>query len=206
MLFAAGAGHPVWRHWAGLAALGLLLRDQTPPPQRVGGILSTPDAAEALMYALVGAEWALADSFPRDVGVPDHDRRTQAMVSVIVGGDAGSIDEEDEAQVAWAAFRRGIESGDARSTSNSLHQLTQAHLDDYGSDWQRFVAASHPLFDLTACAAAALARHRGLVDDTMLTDQDRRYLEPGLADPEPAALFPALRPEPSRLVVARESP
>lgn len=194
-LYATGADHQEWRHWAALSSFGLLL---------VGGGIGVPEGEliESLQYSLLAGEWQLAAAMP-DLRSPTFNRYAHYVVWTLASGQNGiepPWDASDDSAEAWRSFGNAMVERHPNATVLALDTVAELHIDTYGDDWNRFEEWSHPLFDLVAGAAAALARHRGLVSYNDFRDPVRCYLDPGLATSEPAPLYPSEWPEPSVVV------
>lgn len=182
-LYAAGAAHREWRRWASLSAVGLLLRDEP---------------VEAMPYALLAGETAMAADFPSSP--PATDTVAERVVWALGTGAVvrGTPDPSDPAGGSWLDLLEAVRDHDAAGVELALGAIVERHLEKYGEHWDRFEWRGFPLFDPLAGAAAAVARRAGLVPD-MPMSLARRYLDPGLADGDPEPLYPELRPSPSAL-------
>lgn len=191
LLYATGAPHPLWRRWAGLSSFGLLFDGRI---------------AQANHYALLAGEWHLAADLPPGPAVDATYYAEHVILALSIGASApalpsgpdGLLYREDVGEV-WDSFFAAMVEENAVLVTLALHTITELHIDLFGEGWKRFFERDHPLFDLVACAAAALARHHDLVTDE-LSPLDRQYLDPGLAEGEPTPLYPAERPVPSPVV------
>ena len=137
----------------------------------IGGV---DELAEASQHARLAGEWALAAELP----------------------DPAPHDDEVSARI-WSTFTSAMRARDAGEVTAALHELADRRADLFGSGWQRFVEWAYPVFDPLSGAAAATARHRGLVLVELLTEDDLLYLDHGLAPGEPEPRYPQEWPEPS---------
>jgi hypothetical protein len=178
LLYAAGADHPVWRHWAALAAFGLLLGDRP---------------VEAVQYALLAGEEALA------ADVPFEPRRTRWFGEGVVWALAtgvrtiGEPSPADAAGGPWRTVFRAVLDREPPLVELALHTIGELHNGRSDEPWEDFEPRSYPLFDPLAGAGAAVARRAGLLQ-ALSSPLDQRYLEPGAADGDPEPLYPRLRP------------
>lgn len=189
LLYATGAPHQLWRHWAALSCFGLLF----------DGRVTTANE-----YALLAGEWALAADLPRSTVTGDAEYFPDAVLLGVSGADATATlpDGSSELQYAdllgdvWTSFAAALAERSPVLVTLALHTIADLHIDVFGETWDRFYALEHALFDPAACGAAALARRHGLVTGE-LSELDRRYLDAGLAEGEPEPLYPTDRPTPS---------
>lgn len=195
LLYAAGADHDEWRHWSALSSFGLMLVAAGQNGDD-GGHLS-----QSIQYTVLAGEWELAAAMSQ-VPPPQFERYADYVVWALAVGrsdiELPSPGDNDDAADVWRSFADAMTRHNRNATTLALDTIADVQMDAFGDDWERFVAWEHPLFDLTAAAGAALARHRGLVTDHF-SALSRRYLEPGLAAPEPTPLYPKEWTEPSAI-------
>ncbi|WP_036437206.1 hypothetical protein [Mycolicibacterium mageritense] len=190
-LYACGAPHKQWRHWAALSAFGLLL---------TAGEVATDrdDLARAIQYGVLAGEWQLVAALS-DVEPPRFERYAEHVVWTLAVGRT-SIESpptiEDTADVWWS-FGNAVIERHSRAAVLALDTIADVHMVTVGAGWTRFLPWTHPLFDLEAGAGAAIARIRGLVTEKDFPESIRHYLEPGLAHGEPTRLYPGEWPQPS---------
>jgi hypothetical protein len=180
-LYDAGASHPEWRRWSALTAFGMLLSEEY---------------LSACPYLAIAGEWECARSLasrpPGEFGTPAR----QTVWLLATGQHDGSVvlSATDESDQPWVTLASSVPAGEFGRTETALRSLADFWiLED--EDWDVFEPRSYPSFEPEVCAAAAVARHHGYVPDLLPADT-LRFLEPGLARPEPPPLFPDLTPEP----------
>jgi len=177
LLYAAGAPHPVWRHWAGLTSLGRIL----------GG-----DRMDGCLHAVLGAEWGYAERL--GTGDPPRAPLSMRVVWRLAAGGPGDpgADPSDEVDEAWLTLLSSVPAADHGRTEAALRSLAEFWMEE-DEDWRRFHPRSYPDFQSDVCAAAQLARRRGYAPRDL--DEDAlEYLEPGLVEEAPEPLPAALSP------------
>ncbi|HYP21218.1 MAG TPA: hypothetical protein VEY08_14195, partial [Chloroflexia bacterium] len=200
-LYAAGTDHPVWRRWIGLAALGIYLTVATPARSLADLQTLYPlrDVHEAAQYAALGGEWRLLGALPlaRPSTLQDRVLGELARLESEPSGRqesnskarSGLGNTHDDEERAWLRLAVNIPTGDHQATEQALKELADFWMGEGEDDWMRFHRGSYPDFEAPACAVAAIARHHGFAPSSM-TPEQRAFLEPGLATPEPAPLYP----------------
>jgi hypothetical protein len=203
-LYAAGADHPVWRRWIGLAALGIYLTAATPARSLADLQTLYPlrDVHQATQYAAIGGEWRLLGALPpaRPSTVQDRvlgelarlefERSERQEASGKAKSDPGNAhDDEDHEVRAWLRLAASIPTGDHQATEEALKELADFWMGEGEDDWMRFHRGSYADFEAPVCAVAAIARHHGFAPSSM-TPEQYSFLEPGLATPEPTPFFP----------------
>lgn len=169
-LYDAGAPHPAWRFWTGLAGLGLVLLDRP---------------GEACPYLVLAEQWesvARLTSRP----APDSGSLRRRALWALAGGKPvpeGPFRQVDE---PWADLLAALPAADQRRVSRDLRMLADFWIgEDEG--WNEFLPRSYPSFEPEVCAAAAIARRRGLMV-TDVPDDVLLFLEPGLGVGVPEGL------------------
>jgi hypothetical protein len=177
-LYSAGAAHPEWRHWAGLAAFGYLRQGEY---------------VKACPYLVLAGEWSCLEA----LWAVTPGRRSPAAEAVwrlAVGEpDALSWPDGDPNDEGWSELLAAIPAGDQERIDAGLDAVATFWLDEYEGDWEVFHPRSAPDFEPEVCAAAAIARRSGY-RPTRLSGDVRRFLEPGLAEGEPEPLYRRLVP------------
>jgi len=181
VLFVGGAPHPTWRRWAGLAAVG---------SWHAGAI------QQAAQYAALGNEWALIRALPE---LPALRGALEDLVLWrVLGGvpqpalpatATGPLDH------AWLSLATSIPAGDHATTASALDDIAEAWMLETDDDWEDAHRGAYPDYFLPGCVAAAAARHRGL-PHALVRGDTYRFLEAGLADGAPDALYPDTCPRP----------
>jgi hypothetical protein len=195
-LYACGAPHKQWRHWAALSAFGLLLM--------AGEVaLDRDELAQAVQYGVLAGEWQLTAALS-DVEPPRFERYAERVVWTLAVGRTSieSPPENEDTTDAWWSFGNAVIERHSRATVLALDTIAEVHMVTVGAGWRRFLPWTHPLFDLEAGAGAAIARNRGLVAEKDFPEPIRRYLEPGLVDGVPTPLYPGDWPQPSAIAPA----
>ncbi len=175
-LYAAGAEHPVWRRWIALTAFGRYL---------------TGSMLEAAMYATIAGEWKLLDTLP-PVRL-DQNHVSDQVIWKLIGGRPSPrlpVKGEDDYSEAWLQLGFTIPCKDHAAIERSLTLIADDWIQMSDGEWQRFEPKAYPNFEVNACAVAAIARRRGY-RPSGLTEEQLDFLEPGLAEPEPAPLYPS---------------
>ncbi len=165
-LYDAGAPHPLWRYWTGLAGLGLVLQDQP---------------AQACAYLVLAEQW---DSVAAVVAGPPPQSGPLARRSlwVLAGGSGrerlreGRIGEWEE---PWPDLVEATSAGDRDRVSHDLTELAEFWIGE-SDNWNAFAPRTYPSFHPDVCAAAAITRRSG-VAPTDLAGDVALFLEPGLA-------------------------
>jgi hypothetical protein len=200
-LYAAGADHPVWRRWIGLAALGIYLTSAMPARSLADLQTLYPlrDVHEAAQYAALGGEWRLLGALPMARPPTLQDRvlgklarlESEPSRQKEANGKAksGPGNAHDDEERAWLRLAASIPAGDHQATEEALKELADFWMGEGEDDWMRFHRGSYPDFEAPTCAVAAIARHHGFAPSSM-TPEQYSFLEPGLATPEPAPLYP----------------
>lgn len=173
-LYAAGADHCLWRRWTALTAFGMYLTGRLP---------------EAAIYGILAGEWRFVEVLPP---TETDDRHVSDRVIWRLAGrrPVPHLPErgEDDFSDAWIQLAYSAAFGDHPRTERCLAAIADDWIGMSDGDWREF----HPeatSFEPTACAAAALARHKGYVPQE-LTPEQWDFLEPGLVTPEPPPLYP----------------
>lgn len=175
-LYAVGADHEVWRHWASLTAFGLLLSGEI---HRAG------------QYAALGGEWDFIKALP-DIPVTSHQEADQVTWMLIREQPIIQLKAPKHGYgLAWLKLARSISSGDNKTTERCFKLIANFWMEETGGDWNNFYFGRYPVFETPICAVAALVRHKGFVP-TSLNSKQYRFLEAGLAKLEPPAMFPEL--------------
>jgi hypothetical protein len=180
-LYDGGAPHPVWRRWAALAGFGMVLSGRY---------------LEACPWLVLGGEWAgvaaLGSRPPGESGTVPQD----ALWTLATGRPVGTLapEQADELDQPWFALLDSVPARAFRHAESALRSLADFWIGE-DEEWEVYHPGSQPSFEPEVCAAAAVARHHGYVPDLLPADT-LRFLEPGLARPEPPPLFPDLTPEP----------
>jgi hypothetical protein len=174
-LYASGAEHPTWRRWAGLTACGMLLTD---------------DIYGAAQYAALGGEWDLIPQLPSIVLTSSQvsDRVLGRLLGITPAADLPDA-ADDEYDEAWLQLARSIPERDHPATEDALKTIADFWIEETEGDWINFHVRSSPDFDTPSCVAAALARRSGFAA-TAFSDEEYQFLEAGLVESEPPALFP----------------
>jgi hypothetical protein len=177
-LYSAGAPHPEWRHWVGLAALGYL---------HLG------EYVKACPYLVLAGEWSCLEAL-RAVTPGRRSPAAEAVWRLAVGEpDELSWPDGDPDDEGWSELLAAIPAADRERMEAGLDAVATFWLDEYDGDWEVFHPRSAPDFEPEVCAAAAIARRSGY-HPTGLSGDVRRFLEPGLAEGEPEPLYPRLVP------------
>jgi len=174
-LYAAGADHRLWRRWVALTAFGLYLTERW---------------LEAAIYAAIAGEWLFHAALP-PLNLNQNHVSDRVIWKLIGGRPAPRLPEqgEDPFSEAWLKLAHAIPLKDHASTGAALQLIADDWIEMGDGDWRTFHPRSYPNFEATVCAAAALARHYGYQSQGLTEDQ-RAFLEPGLAAPEPPSLYP----------------
>ncbi|GGZ33458.1 hypothetical protein GCM10010387_29510 [Streptomyces inusitatus] len=163
-LYAAGAAHDSWREWSSLTSWGSALRG---------------DVFEAAAYAVLGGDWEHLRAFPPPSG-PQPPSRT--VVWQLALGSGAPLDTEanpDELEKTWLSLLASIPLREHERTEAALKTLVDFWtLED--EQWDLFEPHGYPCFDPHVCAVVALAYRHGY-RPRALTDDARRFLDPGLA-------------------------
>lgn len=173
-LYAAGAEHAIWRHWAGLTACGMVL---------------TGDLYSAAQYAVLGGEWALIPRL-RSIVTRSKQVADQVLWRLLTGASASDLPEaaDDDYDDAWLRLASSIPAHDHDSTEDALKTIAEFWIEETEGDWLTFHVRSFPDFDTPSCVAAALARRAGFIP-TAFSSEQYQFLEAGLAESEPPSLF-----------------
>jgi hypothetical protein len=173
-LYAAGADHRIWRRWAAVTALGLFLNRHF---------------YDAAVFATIAGEWELLATLP-SVPLDSKQVSDQVLWNLVTGNPVEDLledtnDEMADVDLAWMELARSIPAQEHETTESALKIIADYWMEE--SDWTSFVFGQYPMFEGPSCAAAAIARHYGFIPTSMTVDQ-QRFLEPGLAIPEPPPL------------------
>ena len=175
LLYAAGAEHYVWRHWSSLTGFGMFL---------AGAV------QEAAQYAALGGEWDLLKIL-QAVSVKSKQISEQVLWILVTGKSVANLPKStnDDEDNAWLQLGKSIPAQDHKQTEEALKVIADFWMAEDEGDWMNFHPRSYPDFETPACAVAAIARHHGFMPTCLNPDQ-YRFLEPGLAIPEPPPMFP----------------
>ncbi len=175
-LYAAGAPHELWRHWAGLSAFGYLLDGQY---------------GKACPLLVLAGEWdclaSLRGAAPGRCAPP-----TEAIWRLAVG----EIDEPrwpDSGEAGWRDLLAALRAGDQSEMDAALNEIVAFWILEGEGDWELFHPGYAPDYGPEPCAAAALAKRAGHEPAGLRADV-ARYLDAGLAEGYPDPLYPALAP------------
>lgn len=175
-LYAVGVSHDVWRHWSSFTAFGLFLSEEI---------------HRAAQYAALGGEWEFLKFFPEQPvkSQQEADRVTWMLISGKT--DVNLPESQDEYSDAWLKLAQSVPTKDHQTTEASLKIIANFWMEETGGDWNNFYYGRYPVFETPICAVAALARHQGFIP-TSLTSSQYSFLEAGLAESEPPAIFPTI--------------
>lgn len=172
-LYDAGAPHPLWRHWTGLAGLGLVLQNQP---------------ALACAYLVLAEQWDTVATLVADPAPPSGPLARRSLW-VLAGGSGrerlrdGRVGEWEE---AWPDLVDATSAGDRVRVGRDLTELAEFWIGE-SDDWNAFAPRTYPSFHPDVCAAAAITRRAGIAP-TDLSGDVALFLEPGLALGTPDAL------------------
>lgn len=177
-LYSAGAPHPDWRHWTGLAAFGHLFQGEY---------------VRACPYLVLAGEWQCLAAL-RAVPPGRRSASAEALWRLAVG-ELSELrwPDDDTENDGWCELLVALPAGDQQRIGAALDAMATFWLDEYEGDWEVFHPRSAPDFEPEPCAAAAIARRSGY-SPAGLRGEVRRFLEPGLATGEPEPLYPRLVP------------
>ena len=174
-LYSAGAEHQIWRRWASLTAFGMFITGQI---------------HQAAQYAALGGEWEFIKVLPAKP--VNSQQLSERVLWTLVGGkpipDLSKIGTDDEDN-AWLRLAESIPAQENDQTEAALKAIADFWMAEIGDEWMNFEPGNYPDFHPQACAVAAIARHYDFTP-TSLTPDQYRFLEAGLAIPEPSRLFP----------------
>jgi hypothetical protein len=171
-LYDAGAPHPLWRYWTGLAGLGLVLQDR--PEQ-------------ACAYLVLAGQWDTVASLV--AGPPASGPLARRCLWVLAGGSGGERLREGrigEWERAWPDLVEAVPAGDQGRVTRDLTELAEFWIGE-SDNWNAFAPRSYPSFHPEVCAAAAITRRSGTAPADLSGDV-ALFLEPGLAAGTPDTL------------------
>lgn len=151
-LYAVGANHNQWRHWAGLTAFGLFL---------------SAEIHDAAKYAALGGEWEFLQVFPEQP-INTQQNADKVTWALITGKPVSTImPSQDEYGNDWLMLFQSLRAKDYINTEKYLKSIADFWIEESGDDWNSFSYGRYPVFETPICAVAALARHQGFIPTSL---------------------------------------